>query len=347
MSYLIIHGDAARIPLPDQSVDLVFGSPPYTDARDYLEDGKNLGIARSTTAWVDWMLRVTTEALRVSRGPVVWIAWGPTRDRTYQPACEGLMWEWFKRGGSAYRPCYWHRVGISGSGGDQWFRADVEYAMCFKKPGPLPWSDNTACGHPPKWAPGGEMSHRVANGDRRNKWGGTPQSTGARNSNGSCKKLNMADLPAETRAEAGARRKAAVANGTGKKLNACQTGTDEDGEWNYVPPDIANPGCYIHTNTGGGNIGWKGAHQNEAPFPEELAEFFVKSLCPPSGTVCDPFSGSGTTVAVSERLGRHGIGLDLRMSQAKIATQRLTRPHQPVIRPAQPEHHPLFPNEEP
>ena len=27
--------------------------------------------------------------------------------------------------------------------------------------GKLPWSDNTACGHPPKWAPGGEMSHRL------------------------------------------------------------------------------------------------------------------------------------------------------------------------------------------
>ena len=97
------------------------------------------------------------------------------------------MWEWFRQhsgsgvyqdgielpgtAGSAYRPCYWHRVGISGSGGDQWFRADVEYAMCFKRPGPLPWSDNTAMGHPPKWAPGGEMSHRLSDGTRCNPVG--------------------------------------------------------------------------------------------------------------------------------------------------------------------------------
>src|SRR5262249_50384733 len=160
---------------PDGSVDLVFGSPPYCDARTY-----GIGAQRDCAEWVAWMLDVTAEALRVARNCVVWIAAGVTRDRTYWPACEGLMWEWWRQNvrsgvwqdgielpgtaGSAYRPCYWHRVGIAGSGGDQWFRSDVEYAMCFKRLGKLAWSDNTAKGHPPKWAPGGEMSHRLTDG---------------------------------------------------------------------------------------------------------------------------------------------------------------------------------------
>lgn len=168
MTTLLIQGDARRIPLADQSVSLVFGSPPYVNCRVYLEDGKDLGIARDLESWVAWMLAVTTEALRVSRGAVVWVAAGKTEGRNYWPACEMLMADWYRRGGSMYRPCYWHRVGIPGSGGDQWFRADVEYVLCFKRPGKLPWTDNLACGSPPKFAPGGRMSHRIANGSRIN-----------------------------------------------------------------------------------------------------------------------------------------------------------------------------------
>ena len=32
---------------------------------------------------------------------------------------------------------------------------------------------------------------------------------------------------------------------------------------------------------------------------ERMAEFVIRSFCPPGGTVLDPFSGSGTTAAAS------------------------------------------------
>lgn len=44
--------------------------------------------------------------------------------------------------------------------------------------------------------------------------------------------------------------------------------------------------------------------------PEALLERIVRASCPPSGTVADFFVGSGTTVAVADRLGRHWIGCD-------------------------------------
>jgi site-specific DNA-methyltransferase (adenine-specific)/site-specific DNA-methyltransferase (cytosine-N4-specific) len=273
--YLLIQGDVARLPLADQSVDLVFGSPPYCDARTY-----GIGADRGCAAWVEWMLGVTAESLRVSRGPVVWVAAGVTRDRTYWPACEGLMWRWWSEGGSLYRPCYWHRVGVPGSGGRDWFRSDIEHAMCFKRPGALAWSDNTACGHPPKYRPGGAIANRLKNGKREIQ--------------------------------------------------------------GYTPPARANPGNLIKTIVGGGLLGHPLAHANEAPFPEALVEFFLKSLCPPGGTVLDPFSGSGTTVAVATRLARHGIGLDVRRSQAEIAWQRLERPHAAVVKSNKKESFPLF-----
>jgi site-specific DNA-methyltransferase (adenine-specific) len=63
--------------------------------------------------------------------------------------------------------------------------------------------------------------------------------------------------------------------------------------------------------------------ENEAPFPEKLANFFVRSFCPPGGIVLDPFMGSGTTAAVAIKSGRKFIGIDLRESQIKLSTRRI------------------------
>jgi len=93
-------------------------------------------------------------------------------------------------------------------------------------------------------------------------------------------------------------------------------------QW-YESPVLANPGNLIHTKTGGNNMGSKIAHENEAPFPEALAEFFLRSLCPPGGTVLDPFSGSGTTAEVAMRFGRHAVASDIRFGEC-IKTKRRT-----------------------
>lgn len=132
------------------------------------------------------MLGVTAEAVRVSRGLVIWICAGVTRKWCYQPGPEGLLYEWWKAGGRCWRPAYWHRVGIPGSGGKQWLRADIEYALCFTKcVAAIPFADNTANGHAPKWAPGGDMSYRVADGARINEWGRYEASdSGSRKKNG-------------------------------------------------------------------------------------------------------------------------------------------------------------------
>lgn len=290
-----IRSDVLNLPFADQSFDMVFGSPPYCDARTY-DDGtlpEGHVVSRQCQDWIDWMLDVTTEALRVSRGPVVWVAAGVTHDRNYWPACEGLMYEWWKRGGHAYRPCYWHRVGIPGSGGDQWFRADVEYVMCFKRAGSLPWSDNVAMGQPPKWAPGGAMSYRHKDGSRKEK---------------------------------GEARRQALADGVGRSMSCRDSShwskTDDRKDWVYIPPEIANPGNLVRASVGGGRLGSKAAYENEAPFPEKLAEWFIRSLCPPGGSVLDPFSGSGTTVSVARQLNRIGVGTDIRRSQCELGQRR-------------------------
>jgi len=66
---------------------------------------------------------------------------------------------------------------------------------------------------------------------------------------------------------------------------------------------------------------YKGAHF--ATFPEALAARCIKAGCPVGGTVLDPFTGSGTTLAVAVGLGRNGIGTEINPAYASLARQRI------------------------
>lgn len=267
----LIQGDCLDVlrSMPRRSVDMIIGSPPYCDARTY-EDGtvpSGFVMSRDPATWVEWMLKVSKAAVRVSRGPVLWVVGGVTRGRNYWPACEGLCWEWYKLGKSQYRPVYWHRSGVPGSGGDQWFRADVEYIFCLKHPGPLPFANPLAMARPPKYGMGGGMTARKRNGER------------------------------DTRGRMG----------RGQPL-----------------PELANPGNMITTGAaGGGHLGNQIAHENEAPFPEALVEFFVRSFTERDNIVLDPFGGSGTTAAVCIKTGRRFKSIDVRASQIALMKKRI------------------------
>lgn len=63
---------------------------------------------------------------------------------------------------------------------------------------------------------------------------------------------------------------------------------------------------------------YAGAHF--ATMPEALVKPCILAGCPLNGLVLDPFVGSGTVVAVAERLGRRGVGVDL--SYQHLATKR-------------------------
>jgi hypothetical protein len=321
--------DAARLPFADGVFDLTFTSPPYLSARSY-----GIGAQRDCGQWIAWMLDVVAECVRVTKGLVLVNCAGVTRDWCYQPGPEGLLYEHWKRGGRCWRSAYWHRVGIPGSGGKQWLRADVEYVLAFTScRGAIPWSDNTANGHPPKWAPGGEMSCRVADGARINEWGQYEASnSGSRKKDGDGRNdvKHSRDKYGNTTEEGRTGGEGKDANGKRKKrARRCTRGTrgksegDTTQETMYAPPVLANPGNLVKgIKVGGGLMGHPLAHENEAPFPQKLAEWFIRGWCPPGGIVLDPFSGSGTTVAAAASLGRRGVGTDIRMSQCVLGRRR-------------------------
>lgn len=69
MSVVILRGDAAHLPLPDESVDLLLCSPPYFGQRDYRDDGRSMAgqIGSEETPWqyLDALWACTREWVRV------------------------------------------------------------------------------------------------------------------------------------------------------------------------------------------------------------------------------------------------------------------------------------------
>lgn len=59
--------------------------------------------------------------------------------------------------------------------------------------------------------------------------------------------------------------------------------------------------------------------------PEAVLERIIRACSHEGDTVLDPFAGSGTTLAVAQRLGRDAIGIELSADYAARIEQRLAR----------------------
>lgn len=149
------------------------------------------------------------------------------------------------------------------------------------------------------------MSHRVSDGTRVNQWGKPGSMTGVTGSGSKEKPRIGKPRPSH------------------KIITRRRQPTGDRESQRYDAPVLSNPGTLIDITVGGGHLGSKLAHENEAPFPEKLAAYFIKSLCPPGGTVLDPFSGSGTTSAAALKNGRNTIATDLRSSQVDLTKRRI------------------------
>lgn len=280
MSGQILLGDCLQVmsTMPPQSVDLVFGSPPYEDARTY-----GIGFNLKGQAWVDWMVQVYKESLRVCYGLVAFVVEGKTRHFSWSGTPALLMADLIRTGVTLRKPPIYERDGIPGSGGPDWWKNRYEFVVCTTNGERLSWSDNTATGHKPKCRVGGAPTHWTRKDRRVNK------------------------------------------------------GEDVLIPRAFHQPDRANPGNIIDCGPcGGEHMGSSLAHENEAPFPEKLVEPFIRSFCPPGGTVLDPFGGSGTTAAVAEKHGRNWISIDIRPSQIDLIYRRLREvrgvPAMPIIK---------------
>ncbi len=308
-------GDCLEIlaTLPAKSVDLVITSPPYEDSRLYLEDGENLGIARDTEEWVEWLIDVFKACLRVTKGLVALVVGhGKTSHYEWSVGPALLCAALHKEGITQRRPVIYERHGVMGSGGPDWLKARYEWIICATNGGKLPWSENTACGKPPLWKVGGSPSHRSKSGERAGE---------------SMSPKDRERLKAYLAEHKVSQREAC--RQLGIRMRKAISGRDDSGltmstRKVYVPPERANPGDIINAGAvGGGNMGSNIATEGEAPFPIQVPSLFIRSFCPKGGVVCDPFCGTGTTIAEAIHWGRKFIGIDLRPSQIELTKRRI------------------------
>ncbi len=158
----IIQGNALNIPLPDGSVDLVFGSPPYPDK------GERSGVGlerRKYRDWANWVVDVTREALRVCRGPIGWVVNGAIQKSAYRPGVEHLIVALDDAGICLERPCIWTKNAPPNR--LDWFSNCWESIVWAKHPGPVPYFDWQAIAEPPKYTKGGDFQQRDSKGQRR------------------------------------------------------------------------------------------------------------------------------------------------------------------------------------
>lgn len=142
---------------PDDCVDLVLGSGPYEDARDYGEDFNLKG-----QEFVDWMFERMVEMLRVSRGLVAMVLNGKTRNGQYSFVAEWLAMGLQDHGYTVPKPAVFQRYGIPQS---SWLRDIQETIVCATKNWPLPYA-NYKIGGPQKHKSGGNFSYRTKDGTR-------------------------------------------------------------------------------------------------------------------------------------------------------------------------------------
>lgn len=95
----------------------------------------------------------------------------------------------------------------------------------------------------------------------------------------------------------------------------------EGGKDDILPDDWQSCGREVWRIPGESNA-WEG---HPAPFPEALARRLIQYLSPIGAAVLDPFSGSGTTVAVASRYGRRAYGYDVSEEYVESAKRRVAR----------------------
>ncbi len=68
-----------------------------------------------------------------------------------------------------------------------------------------------------------------------------------------------------------------------------------------------------------------GEHYHPTGKPVELYRWFLQLRWTPTGTILDPFMGSGTTLRAAKDLGRKAIGIEIEERYCEIAAKRMAQ----------------------
>ena len=89
------------------------------------------------------------------------------------------------------------------------------------------------------------------------------------------------------------------------------------GSWSGIArvSDVAEMSTRLNANDSDLN-------RHPAPFPWQLAEWCAKLICPPSGTLLDPFAGSGSTAIAALHNGLQSVAIEREPKYAQMIVDR-------------------------
>ena len=297
----LYQADARHLPIPDNSVDCVVTSPPYWGLRDYGLEEQGIGLEQTPEEYCANMVEVFREVWRVLK---------PT----------GTLWL---------------NLGDSYAGSTTLGRNDVDR----KYPGSI--NKGLEAAHGTRQMPNGLKSKdlvgipwRVAFALQADGWylrsdiiwskpNPMPESVTDRPTKAheyvflltkSPRYYYDADAIRETAQDWGARDR------SNNKTHSGLTG---------LAPHSGLTGAHDGDQGRNKRSVWEITTQpypeaHFATYPEKLVEPCILAGCPQDGVVLDPFAGSGTTLAVAQRLGRKAVGTDLSAEYIALATKRLS-----------------------
>jgi DNA modification methylase len=311
---VILHGDSLTIlkTLPDESVHCCVTSPPYWGLRDYGVDGQ-LGLEKTPQEYVAKMVEVFREVRRILRKDgTCWLNVGDSYCGSGKESSNtGVISQKQASNAGSRRAAYadglkpkdlclipfWLAIALQEDG--WWVRSDIIWA----KPNPMPESvtDRPTKSHEYMFlltksakyyfdqeAVREPLQPSTLNDIRIGCMTGRPNKKAHQLiQNGTHGSGGIGD-PTKTRAE--------LLNPNGRNIRTV-----------WTIPTQPTPEAHFAT------------------FPEALIVPCIKAGCPESGTVLDPFFGSGTTGIVAKKLQRKYIGIELNGEYIKIAERRIEK----------------------
>jgi DNA modification methylase len=310
----VVRGDARRIPLADNSVDLIVTSPPYWALRSYSDGGEHyagqIGDEPTIAEFVDALLDATRESMRVLKPHgSIFVNLGDKYSRGSRPRNQPDQFrttdeitfndEKYVKDTSA------ENSGIIGKSlmGIPWryaircideldliLRAEV----IWSKPGGLPESvtDRVRRSHE-TWFHFTLNQRYFANMDPIREPHAQPD-----------------------------RKRADVFGG-----KSAEVGVRHAGPTVYTGPTSEKgrlPGSVWTINTEPLKVPDRLGIDHFAAFPTEWPKRIIQGWAPETGVVLDPFGGTGTTAMVAKALGRHGVSLDMSADYCRLAEWRTT-----------------------